>query len=1311
MKKTLRKILAGMLMLSLIISVFPAAAFSGEIDPQKLFEDTAPADQEEETIREEVTIREEETIRGEETIQGEETTNVLGTAAETSGAAKRTIMMYIVGSDLETEAGLATYNLKQILNSHFSDDGDIRFIVMTGGSYIWQLDDNTVKDDENGFLVFPDGVNVPEDAVVTNDPYEPFEYIPVQYYKSQISGVYNQIWEARSANSLDEQGNPDPNAGKLVLLDGDGITGADGVAVKGKDELMSDPEVLKTFVNYCADNYPAEKYDLILWDHGGGPRGGFGSDEHYEWGEHDKKYSIMSFADIVDALSDNKVVDSNMDGTADGRFDFVDFDACLMSSVELALVMADYTDYYIASAETEPGYGQYYGPRDDRYTGWLDELGDPAKDDLYNSEGGTFELGKVIVDDFYNFYEKDKGDGWSQDGTLSVFDTRKMISSGTGFIDALLALCNTMELQAKDPDMGKGVLFYDELKSFYHSIEYGDSELFDLGDVAALLAVVNCEVSPKNIEDGEYVNVNDYYGISMSINRLLQLQDTDPEKAFMYQRGTSGIWMKDNYYRKTNGEIEYGGLGSSGMSIFFPASVNGSSAVKYFQEIDRVIELMPENDKRTRFLREYEKVVALFSLILYSGTTVNNLINDDTDNIEITDKNEVDYQMVLDRMQHKWYGSWDYLVEPCRSKVVEFSEDKWDQWTRTIIKQQIEDAVETTKVTVEKENDEEGAACAVILNHAKKRVVESVERSIIAELPAMESYLATIDVSKQQMLSNYADLSLGAIKGKLRGMPENASAEEMIQWYNESGATWDVEAMERKWYAINDAGGNIHVASVYLEDQDGYYIPALYGSGADGEDEERLVMLEFSPEPTEGEQHALTSIYFMHSDMGPVQIMAEDLVQELTIMPILYIRTMFYNYYAPISQSAFTVSADNAASIRLEYMDVDYIEDIADTDGDGRVLDSSITITDIYGNSLTVTDRIPIRKVSVRPAVYTGEELVPEIYYLGETLREYVDYVWYKNEYYDPDKGTYVAQDFIEPGTYNINIFGKGRFQGMFYDAVFTIAEDEATAQTLIISQAKADLERAQSDLRSAIELGSHQLLNNAYENIVKAQNALARAQEQLQKIQDEISKEEQQRLRDEIKDLEDKIQDLSDQLAEARVIDISNFAVTLEKTSYEYTGKAIKPAVKVSGLSKKDYTVSYSNNIKTGMAKVTIKAKGDRYTGKIVKNFKIKPAANAITKVNSSYSKTLAYGTKAQKVLLFSPKAKESPKFTYKITSMKKGSKTIKSGFTISRTGVLKAAKKLGKGSYTVKVKISAAATANYKAANKTVTIKVRIK
>ena len=69
---------------------------------------------------------------------------------------------------------------------------------------------------------------------------------------------------------------------------------------------------------------------------------------------------------------------------------------------------------------------------------------------------------------------------------------------------------------------------------------------------------------------------------------------------------------------------------------------------------------------------------------------------------------------------------------------------------------------------------------------------------------------------------------------------------------------------------------------------------------------------------------------------------------------------------------------------------------------------------------------------------------------------------------------------------------------------------------------------------------------------------------------------------------------------------------ITLEKTSYTYTGKAITPKVTVKDskgtvITTANYTVSYSNNTKVGTATAKITFKGDKYTGTVNKTFKIK--------------------------------------------------------------------------------------------------------
>ncbi|MBR6874394.1 MAG: hypothetical protein IKN17_12890 [Ruminococcus sp.] len=99
------------------------------------------------------------------------------------------------------------------------------------------------------------------------------------------------------------------------------------------------------------------------------------------------------------------------------------------------------------------------------------------------------------------------------------------------------------------------------------------------------------------------------------------------------------------------------------------------------------------------------------------------------------------------------------------------------------------------------------------------------------------------------------------------------------------------------------------------------------------------------------------------------------------------------------------------------------------------------------------------------------------------------------------------------------------------------------------------------------------------------------------------------------------------------------NYAGTLKKTyhigeafasisipyaSYTYSGSAIKPVVTVKNSAGQkltlgtDYTVSYSNNVKVGIAKITIVGKG-RYGGTRTKTFVVKPAKNAITSITTT--------------------------------------------------------------------------------------------
>ncbi len=155
---------------------------------------------------------------------------------------------------------------------------------------------------------------------------------------------------------------------------------------------MTDPDVLSGYIRWCAENYPASRYELILWDHGGGSVSGYGYDEKFA------SSGSMDLSGLDRALKDAGV-----------KFDFIGFDACLMATAETALTMAQYADYLIASEETEPGVGWYY-------TGWLTALG---KD----TSMPTIQIGQKIVDSFVETCaQKCRG----QSTTLSVVDLAEL---------------------------------------------------------------------------------------------------------------------------------------------------------------------------------------------------------------------------------------------------------------------------------------------------------------------------------------------------------------------------------------------------------------------------------------------------------------------------------------------------------------------------------------------------------------------------------------------------------------------------------------------------------------------------------------------------------------------------------------------------------------------------------------------------------------------------------------------------------------------------------------------------------------------
>ncbi len=232
------------------------------------------------------------------------------------------VLLYLCGTDLESEISAATADFVEILEAELDVEGPIMVLVHAGGTDQWAT----------GLL---------------------------ESGESQRFLVYDDVY---------------PESESLGKLD------------------MGDPDTLADFVSYGLETYPADRTALILWDHGGGATAGVCYDEI--------SGNSLEIGEIYTALS------QGLDGK---KLSFIGFDACLMSTFEVAAHLYTFADYMIASEELEPGAGW-------RYDVWLSALkADPSM--------STEDLGKTVVDSFIDGALRDDPDDYV---TLALTDLNQM---------------------------------------------------------------------------------------------------------------------------------------------------------------------------------------------------------------------------------------------------------------------------------------------------------------------------------------------------------------------------------------------------------------------------------------------------------------------------------------------------------------------------------------------------------------------------------------------------------------------------------------------------------------------------------------------------------------------------------------------------------------------------------------------------------------------------------------------------------------------------------------------------------------------
>ncbi|MBK8985776.1 MAG: hypothetical protein IPM39_06790 [Chloroflexi bacterium] len=152
---------------------------------------------------------------------------------------------------------------------------------------------------------------------------------------------------------------------------------------------MADGRTLIDFATWAMQTYPADKYVLILSDHGMGWPGG--------WSDPAPGAAGDSRIPLAEAIGDqlylmeiDEALGEIRRQTGVDQFELIGMDACLMSHIEVFSALAPHARYAVASQEVEPALGW-------AYTSFLSDL--TSNPDMTGADLGRQIVASYIQDD------------------------------------------------------------------------------------------------------------------------------------------------------------------------------------------------------------------------------------------------------------------------------------------------------------------------------------------------------------------------------------------------------------------------------------------------------------------------------------------------------------------------------------------------------------------------------------------------------------------------------------------------------------------------------------------------------------------------------------------------------------------------------------------------------------------------------------------------------------------------------------------------------------------------------------------------
>jgi hypothetical protein len=270
---------------------------------------------------------------------------------------------------------------------------------------------------------------------------------------------------------------------------------------------MGTPEALTDFITWATSRYPADRYLMVLWNHGAGWRSRAAASRGIIFDDSSNTYLTMG--ELNQGLAASGI-----------HFDLIAIDCSLMGMLEVFYEIRDRCDYITASEESPPGPGYPY----DTIMAKL----------VANPDTTTEALGRVFVDDHLARYSRDPV-------TQSLIQTSRLpafCAKVNDFASTLIPLVPTNRTQLDAARVGAQTYsYYSQYRDLYDFAERIRAGFSNAGVASAadtvMAGVAGANGGPVIAEAHSPTTVDRSHGISIYIPSSTQYRTDYEDLAFV----------------------------------------------------------------------------------------------------------------------------------------------------------------------------------------------------------------------------------------------------------------------------------------------------------------------------------------------------------------------------------------------------------------------------------------------------------------------------------------------------------------------------------------------------------------------------------------------------------------------------------------------------------------------------------------------------------------------------------------------------------------------------------------------------------